>query len=289
MSIEKGIILAGGLGTRLSPITKFLNKQLIPLYDKPLIYYPLSLLMLIKVKKILIIINKESAESYKKLLGNGSRLGIKIEYQIQEKPNGIPEAITIGKNFINKSNFILLLGDNFFYGQGLIKRLLKIKKKNCATVFFYPVNNPGEFGIINFNKAKRIQNIIEKPKKSKSNNAITGLYFFDNKAVNYAIQLKPSKRNETEIIDLLKIYLKNKKLNAEPVGRGGAWLDTGTFDGLQNASQFVQSIEKRQGLKIACLEEISLNNKWINNKDIKDSINFYGNCDYSKYLKKLII
>ena len=286
--IKKGIILAGGTGSRLSPLTKIINKQLLPLYDKPLIFYPLSILMLAGIKDILIITNPNENINFQKILGNGSNFGIKIQYLEQEKPNGLPEAFIIGEKFINNQNVALVLGDNFFYGQGFTKRLKqKTKIKSGSTIFTYQVNNPQDYGIVEI-KNNKILNIKEKPKKSKSNLAITGLYFFDKNAVKYSKQLKPSKRRELEIVDLLKKYLKKNKLQVEFMGRGSAWLDTGNVESLFETSQFIASIERRQGLKIACLEEIALNNKWISKSIIKKQIDFYGNCNYSKYLKKLI-
>jgi glucose-1-phosphate thymidylyltransferase len=286
--IKKGIILAGGNGSRLSPLTKVTNKQLLPLYDKPLIFYPLSILMLAGIRDILIITNPNEDINFKKVLGNGSNFGIKIQYLTQQKPNGLPEAFIIGEKFINKQNVALILGDNFFYGQGFTKRLGEQKKiKSGSTIFTYKVNNPQDYGVVEI-KNNKILNIKEKPKKSKSNLAITGLYFFDKKVVNFSKKLQPSKRKELEIVDLLKIYLKKKRLKVEFMGRGSAWLDTGNAESLFETSQFISNIEKRQGLKIACLEEIALNNKWISKSVIIKQINFYGNCDYSKYLKKLI-
>jgi glucose-1-phosphate thymidylyltransferase len=286
--IKKGIILAGGTGSRLSPLTKIINKQLLPLYDKPLIFYPLSILMLAGIRDILIITNPNEDINFKKILGNGSNFGIKIQYLTQNKPNGLPEAFIIGEKFINNKNVALILGDNFFYGQGFTKRLKqKTKAKSGSTIFTYQVNNPEDYGIVEIKK-ERISSIKEKPKNSKSNLAITGLYFFDHKVVNFSKKLKPSKRGELEIVDLLKKYLSRKKLKIEYMGRGSAWLDTGNAESLFETSQFIANIEKRQGLKIACLEEIALNNKWISKNIIKKQINFYGNCEYSKYLKKLI-
>ncbi len=286
--IKKGIILAGGTGSRLSPLTKVTNKQLLPLYDKPLIFYPLSILMLAGIRDILIITNPNEDINFKKILGNGSNFGIKIQYLTQQKPNGLPEAFIIGEKFINKQNVALILGDNFFYGQGFTKRLgEQTKIKSGSTIFTYKVNNPQDYGVVEINNNK-ILNIEEKPKKPKSDLAITGLYFFDKNVVNFSKELKPSKRKELEIVDLLKRYLKMKKLKVEFMGRGSAWLDTGNVESLFETSQFISNIEKRQGLKIACLEEIALKNKWISKSIIYKQINFYGNCDYSKYLKKLI-
>jgi glucose-1-phosphate thymidylyltransferase len=287
--IRKGIILAGGTGSRLSPLTKVINKQLLPLYDKPLIFYPLSILMLAGIRDILIITNPNEDINFKKILGNGSSFGIKIQYLTQQKPNGLPEAFIIGEKFINKQSVALILGDNFFYGQGFTKRLKKQTRiKSGSTIFTYKVNNPQDYGIVEI-KNNKISNIKEKPRKSKSDLAITGLYFFDKKVVNFAKELKASKRKELEIVDLIKKYLKIRKLNVEFMGRGSAWLDTGNADSLFETSQFISNIEKRQGIKISCLEEIAFNNKWISKSIIKKQIKFYGNCNYSKYLKKIII
>ena len=287
--IDRGIILAGGNGTRLSPLTKVTNKQLLPLYDKPLIYYPLSVLMLAGIKKILIIVNPHEVNTYKKILGNGSRLGIDITYKEQKKPEGLPQAFLIGKDFIKKNGVALILGDNFFYGQGLALRLKQSLKRNRgSTIFIYPVKNPSQYGVVELNDKNKIKKIIEKPKKTKSNLAITGLYLFNNKVINFSEKLRPSKRNELEITDLIKRYKKENSLKIEKIGRGGSWLDTGTAKDLFDASLFVSTIEKRQGLKIACIEEIALRNKWIDKKSVINSIKFYGNCDYSNYLKKLI-
>jgi len=286
--IKKGIILAGGCGTRLGPLTKGVNKQLLPLYDKPLIYYPLSVLMLAGIRNILIITNKDEKSNFIKLLGDGSQLGIKITFLEQSKPKGLPDAFIIGKNFIGKDDVVLILGDNFFYGQGFTNRLKNaLKKNNGATIFTYIVNNPSDYGILETSKKNKIIKIIEKPLRPKSNLAITGLYFFNHKVINYVKSLKPSKRNELEIVDLLNIYLKKKLLKVEFMGRGSAWLDTGNAINLFNASQYIAAIEERQGLKIACIEEIAYQNKWISNKQILKRINFYGKCDYSDYLKKI--
>ncbi len=286
--IKKGIILAGGKGTRMSPLTKAVNKQLLPIYDKPLIFYPLSILMLSNIKDVLIIVNKGQLAQYKKILPNGNNLGIKITYLEQSKPRGLPDAFIIGEKFIDKENVAMILGDNFFYGQNLSKLLLSnIKLKNGAKVILHKVMKPELFGVAKRNSRNKIIKIEEKPKKFFSDLAITGLYYFDNNVVEYAKKLKPSKRGELEIIDLLKFYKKKNKLFAELIGRGGAWLDTGSMDDFYKTSSFVQAIENRQGLKIACLEEIAFNNKWIGKKEINNAINFYGKCDYSNYLKKL--
>ena len=287
--IKKGIILAGGQGTRMSPLTKAVNKQLLPIYDKPLIFYPLSILMLANIKDILIIVNKGQLNQYKKLLPNGNNLGIKITYLEQSKPRGLPDAFVIGEKFIGKENVAMILGDNFFYGQNLTgKLLINTKLKKGAKVVLHKVSKPELFGVAKINKQNKIISIKEKPKKFLSDLAITGLYFFDNKVVNYAKKLKPSKRGEVEIVDLLNFYKSKKQLSADLIGRGGAWLDTGSIEDFYKTSAFVSAIENRQGFKIACLEEISLNKKWINKKQIMESIKFYGNCEYSNYLKKLI-
>ena len=287
--IKKGIILAGGKGTRMSPLTKAVNKQLLPIYDKPLIFYPLSILMLSKIKDVLIIVNKGQLDQYKKILPDGNNLGIKISYIEQSKPRGLPDAFVIGEKFIGKENVAMILGDNFFYGQNLSKLLLtSTKLKKGAKVILHKVIKPELFGVAKVNKNNKIVKIQEKPKKFFSDLAITGLYFFDNKVIKYAKKLKPSKRGEVEIIDLLKFYKIKNELSADLIGRGGAWLDTGSMDDFYKTSNFVSAIENRQGLKIACLEEIAFNNKWITKKNIKQSIKFYGNCDYSKYLSKLL-
>ena len=286
--IKKGIILAGGMGTRMSPITKAVNKQLLPIYDKPLIFYPLSILMLAKIKNILIIVNKGQLGQYKKIIPDGKRFGIKISFLEQDKPRGLPDAFILGENFIKKDNVAMILGDNFFYGQSLSKILNNCTKiKNGAKVVLHRVINPENFGVAVV-KGKKIISIKEKPKKFISNLAITGLYFLDNTVVKFAKQLKPSKRNELEIVDLLNKYKKQNKLSAEFLGRGGAWLDTGSIEDFYKTTNFVSAIENQQGFKIACLEEIALNNKWIKKKDVIKAIKFYGNCEYSKYLKKVI-
>ncbi len=287
--IKKGIILAGGKGTRMSPLTKAVNKQLLPIYDKPLIFYPLSILMLANIKDILIIVNKGQLHQYKKIIPNGKNLGIKISYLEQDKPRGLPDAFVIGEKFIGRDNVAMILGDNFFYGQNLTSKLIKSTKlKKGARVVLHKVTKPELFGVAKINKNNKIISIKEKPKKFLSDLAITGLYFFDNRVIEFAKKLKPSKRGEVEIVDLLNIYRLKKKLTADLIGRGGAWLDTGSIEDFYKTSSFVSAIENRQGFKIACLEEISLSKKWISKKQIKDSIKFYGNCEYSNYLRKLI-
>jgi glucose-1-phosphate thymidylyltransferase len=287
--IKKGIILAGGKGTRMSPLTKAVNKQLLPIYDKPLIFYPLSILMLANIKDILIIVNKGQLEQYKKILPNGDNLGIKITYKEQDKPRGLPDAFILGEKFIGQNNVAMILGDNFFYGQNLTKKLLQnTKLKKGAKVVVHKVQKPEAFGVAKINSKNQIVLIKEKPKKYISDLAITGLYFFDKNVSKYAKQLKPSKRNELEIVDLLNIYKNKNILSADLIGRGGAWLDTGSIEDFYKTSAFVSAIENRQGFKIACLEEISLSKKWINKSHVKKAINFYGNCEYSNYLAKLI-
>ncbi len=286
--IKKGIVLAGGLGTRMSPITKSVNKQLLPIYDKPLIYYPLSVLMLAGIKEVLIIVNKGQVNQFKKVLKNGENFGIKIQYKEQVSPNGLPEAFIIGEKFINGNSVALILGDNFFYAQSLTKTLQKATKlKKGAKVFLHPVKNPKLYGIATI-KNKKIVNLKEKPFSTKSNLAVTGLYFFDRDVVELSKSLKPSKRKELEITDLLNKYRKKNKLSAEFLGRGGAWLDAGSIDDYYDTTSFVSTIEKRQGFKIACLEEIALSKNWINKKNLNESIKFYGNCEYSRYLKRLL-
>ena len=272
--ITKGIILAGGMGTRMSPLTKAVNKQLLPIYDKPLIFYPLSILMLAKIRDILIIVNKGQLDQYKKLFPSGKNIGLNITFKEQDKPNGLPDAF--------------ILGDNFFYGQNLTSKLLNCSKlKVGAKILLHSVQKPELFGVAKLDKNNKIVQIKEKPKKFISDLAITGLYFFDNQVVEFAKKLKPSKRGELEIIDLIMKYKKKNKLSADFIGRGGAWLDTGSIEDFYKTSAFVQAIEDRQGLKIACIEEIALLNKWIKKKEIDSQIKFYGNCQYSNYLKKL--
>ena len=287
--IKKGIILAGGAGTRMSPLTKAVNKQLLPIYDKPLFFYPLSVLMLSGIRDILIIVNKGQLNQFKKILPNGNNLGIKISYIEQKSPKGLPDAFRIGKDFIGNNNVALILGDNFFYGQSFTKKLKKcVNLKKGAIVILHPVKNPSSYGVASINNKNKITKIIEKPKKFFSNLAVTGLYFFDNKVIDYSKNLKPSKRNEIEIVDLLNKYKSSNKLSAEFLGRGGAWLDTGSIKDFYDTSAFVSALENRQGLKIACLEEIAFNNKWISKKSIMEAIKFYGNCDYSRYLLTFI-
>lgn len=285
--IKKAIILAGGKGTRLSPITKSTNKQLLPIQDRPLFFYPLSVLMLAGIKEILIIVNIGQIQNFYNVIGNGSHLGMKITYKEQKKPKGIPEAFKIGKNFIKNEPVALILGDNFFYGHGLSEKLniFKTFKSGCE-IFIKKVKKPENYGVIQI-RNKRIKKIIEKPKKYISDYAITGLYIFDNQVVNLSKKLKPSKRKETEIVDLIKIYNNKKTLSYTEIGKGAIWSDAGKTEDFYNINSFVYSVEKVQGIKIACLEEIALRNKWINKKQLSKNIHFYGKCDYSEYLKKL--
>ena len=281
--------MAGGKGTRMSPITKAINKQLLPIFDKPLIFYPLSILMLAKIKDILIIVNKGELKQYKKILPDGKNLGIKIKYEEQSKPRGLPDAFILGEKFIGKDNVALILGDNFFYGQNLTKQLLNYKKlKKGAKIILHKVKKPDQYGVAKINKNFKVTMIKEKPKKFVSDLAITGLYFFDNLVCKYSKTLKPSKRGELEIVDLINKYKKKGSLKANLLGRGGAWLDTGSIDDFYKTSAFVSAIEKRQGFKIACIEEIALSNSWIKKKEINEQIKFYGKCEYSNYLKDLI-
>ena len=288
--IKKAIIMAGGSGTRLRPSTLALNKHLIPIYDKPLIYYPLSLLMLIGIRDILIIVNDDDKVFFEKLIGNGEKLGIKIRYKKQHKPAGIPEAFIIGEDFIKNENVILILGDNIFYGQGLIEIIKKTKNsfKNGAKIFTYPVKNPNEFGVVEL-KNNIISKLTEKPKFTNSNLAITGLYFFDKHVCNISKNLIPSKRNETEIIEVLKYYKKKKRLDFTKLGRGSTWLDTGTVRNNLLCSNFIQIMEDRQNYKIGCIEEIAFKKKWISKIELIYLIKSLGNNEYSNYLKSLLI
>ena len=287
--IKKGIILDGGLGTRLSPITKSVSKQLLPVYDKPLIFYPLSVLMLCNIKNILIIVKKGEKKNFQAALGDSRDLGINLEFKEQTKPTGIPEAFIIGEKFINRNSVALILGDNFFYGQGLTEILKRnFTLKNGSRIFTYPIKDPHNFGIVEKSTRGKKVRIVEKPKKSKSNLAITGLYLFDKNVSDYSKKIKLSKRKETEIVDLINIYNRKNKLKITDLGRGSTWLDTGTIESLLAASTYVQVVEERQKYKIACLEEIALSKKWINKKNIINRIKFYGNCSYSMYLKKLL-
>ena len=272
----KGIILAGGSGTRLHPLTLGISKQMLPIYDKPMIYYPISVLMLANIRKILIISTPDDIHVYRKLLGDGSNLGIEFSYEIQKKPEGLAQALIIGEEFIGKDDFSLILGDNIFYGSGFHNLLNssaeKLKKTKSAVIFGSYVTDPANFGVVEFDSKKNIISIKEKPEKPKSNFAVVGLYFYPNEAVKIAKNIKPSKRGELEITSVNEEFLKINKLSLELLGRGFAWLDTGTHDNLNNASEFVKAVENRTGLKIACLEEIAITKKWINKAKLKSLI-----------------
>lgn len=286
----KGIVLAGGSGTRLYPITKGVSKQLLPIYDKPMIYYPLSVLMLAGIKDILIITTPEDQSSFIRSLGDGKELGINLSYASQPSPDGLVQAFIIGEEFIGNDNVCLVLGDNIFWGQGF--RLLlnrAVERKNGATVFGYQVNDPKRFGVVEFDKHKKVLSIDEKPKNPKSNFAITGLYFYDNKVIKMAKSVKPSDRGELEITTLNQMYLERGELNVETLGRGFAWLDTGTIESLLEATMFVETIEKRQGYKIACLEEIAFNNDWLTLDQVRNTARVLNKNSYGKYLQGLII
>lgn len=285
----KGIILAGGSGSRLYPITKGVSKQLLPIYDKPMIYYPLSVLMLSGIREILLISNPEYIELYKRLLNNGSHLGIDIEYKIQERPRGLADAFIVGEEFIGSDTVCLILGDNVFYGQGFGSTLRKVSQiQEGATIFGYYVNNPDEFGVVEFDEDGNVLSLEEKPKKPKSNYAVPGLYFYDNTVIEKAKALKPSERGELEITDLNKEYMKEGKLKVQLLGRGLAWLDTGTYDGLANATDFVRTIQKRTGLYIACLEEIAYKNKWITKDQLIKMGKEYEKTEYGQYILSLV-
>lgn len=284
----KGIVLAGGYGSRLHPITMGISKQLLPIYDKPMIYYPISVLMLSGIRDILLISTDEDINSYKRLLGDGSEFGISINYAIQKKPEGLAQAFIIGEKFIGNSNVALALGDNIFFGQHFSEKLQSaINNTKGATIFGYHVPDPERFGVIEFDKKNKVKSIEEKPGLPKSNYAVTGLYFYDNDVINMAKSIKPSKRGEIEITDINKIYLDRGDLRVELLGRGFAWLDTGTHDSLIEAGQFVQTVESRQGLKIACLEEIAFNNNWISHKLLLNKAKKLKNTTYGKYLLKV--
>lgn len=285
----KGIILAGGSGTRLYPVTKAISKQIIPIYDKPMIYYPLSVLMLGGIREILIISTPRDIEVFKELLGDGKTLGLTIEYMVQEKPNGIGEAFIIGREFIGDSPVALVLGDNIFYGHGLTGKVKEgAKLKNGALIFGYYVKNPKEFGVVEFSEKGEVLSLEEKPENPKSNYIVPGLYFYDNSVVKKVLEIKPSKRNEIEITDINKAYLEEKNLRVLDLGRGMAWLDTGTHDGLLEASNFVKTIQSRQGVMVACLEEIAFNNNWISKEEVITLAKPLLKSDYGKYLMDLV-
>lgn len=285
----KGIILAGGSGTRLYPITKEISKQMLPIYDKPMIYYPLSVLMLAGIRDILIISTPQDTPKFERMLGDGSNYGIKLSYKVQEEPKGLAQAFTIGEEFIGKENVAMILGDNIFYGNGLQEKLsnaIKNTEKGLASVFGYNVPDPERFGVVEFDENGRVVSIEEKPEHPKSNYAATGLYFYDNRVIDYAKNLKPSARGELEITDINKIYLASKELSVEVLGRGYSWLDTGTFDSLNEASDFVRSVQKN-GQMIACLEEIAYLNGWVDAETIRKIGEGMSKNSYGKYLIEL--
>ena len=285
---RKGIILAGGSGTRLYPITMGTSKQLLPIYDKPMIYYPLSVLMLAGINEVLIISTPEDLPNYEKMLGTGNEIGLKLSYKVQPSPDGLAQAFILGEKFIGDDNVCLILGDNIFYGQSFGAQLKRAAEKTVgATVFGYYVNDPERFGVVDFDAEGKALSIEEKPKQPKSNYAVTGLYFYDNKVIEIAKNIKPSHRGELEITDVNNVYLQQERLNVELLGRGFAWLDTGTHDSLLEASQFVQTVEHRQGLKIACLEEIAFNNGWIDANQLLNRATFFQKTGYGQYLLKL--
>ena len=287
--MRKGIILAGGSGKRLSPLTGCISKQLLPIYNKPLIYYPLTTLMLIGIKNILIIINPGEEKLFKKLLGDGKKFGINLSYKIQNKPEGIAQAFLIAEDFLEGNDCVLILGDNIFYGDNLIKILQNASNtKNSATIFGYKVKDPERYGVIEFDEKKKVKSIVEKPTNPKSTYVVTGIYFYDKNVVNYAKKISKSKRGELEITDLNNIYIKKDQLKTKIFGRGSAWFDTGTHDSLLEASNFIYSLEKRQSLKIGCPEEVAWRNKWIDNEQLLNLSKLSSKNDYGKYLEELI-
>jgi glucose-1-phosphate thymidylyltransferase len=284
----KGIILAGGSGSRLFPITMGCSKQLLPIYDKPMIYYPLSVLMLAGIKDILIITTPQDSPAFKRLLGEGSRFGVNLQYTIQEHPNGLAEAFILGEDFVGNDKVCLVLGDNIFYGNGFQELLSEaVNQDEGAVVFGYYVKDPERYGVAEFDESGKVLSIEEKPKKPKSNYAVTGLYFYDNDVIDIAKNLKPSARGELEITDVNAKYLSNNKLSLKLMGRGYAWLDTGTHESLSEAGNFIETIENRQGLKIACLEEIAFNKGWISRDELAKSAKMFPN-QYGKYLENLL-
>ena len=287
--IKKAIILCGGTGSRMFPLTHSVNKQLLPILDKPMFYYPLSLLMLCGIRDYIFIINKDQEKNFRKALGNENDLGIKVKFVTQEKPRGLPDAFSIAKEFIKNQSIAMILGDNFFFGSMLSPLIKKsFKSKSGCNIYLYPSNKPSSYGVVEFNKKNKIKKIVEKPQKTNSNSIITGLYVFDKNVVNFTNKLKPSIRKELEIVDLINLYKNKNKLKVTKLGRGSAWMDVGNFDDLQSASNFIQNVEERQNYKIGCLEEIAFNNNWIKKINIINRIKFCGNTNYSKYLRKII-
>jgi glucose-1-phosphate thymidylyltransferase len=287
----KGIVLAGGSGTRLYPMTSVLNKHLLPIYDKPMIYYPLSILMMADVRDILVISSPEDLPLFRDLLGDGMRFGIKLTYVVQPAPEGLAQAFIIGREFVGKEDVVMILGDNIFFGNAMREKLriaIENVKRGKATIFGYHVPNPERFGVIEFDKAGRVLSIEEKPKQPRSNYAAAGLYFYDNRVIEFARKVKPSWRNELEITDVNKMYLEAGDLEAIPLGRGFSWMDAGTPESLAEASSLIHMIEKHQGLKVACLEEIALRNGWVGREELERIAKSYGNSDYGKYITKIL-
>jgi len=286
--MRKGIILAGGMGTRLYPCTAVLSKQLLPVYDKPLIYYPLSTLMLAGIREIMIINNPDDSDQFQRLLKDGSQLGMQLTYSVQHEPRGIGEAFRIAKKWIGKSEVVFILGDNLFYGNDLINRLNYVKYNSGCTLFAYHVNDPERFGVLNLNATGEPIEVVEKPVNPSSNYVVTGLYFFDNNVIDYSYSIKPSARNELEITDIINMYIKDYTCRVEFLNRGIAWIDTGTFESLAEAATFVGSVQRRTGMMIACPEEIAYKNAWITSMQLESQAEKYKNSDYGRYLKKIL-